>query len=145
MASGGQHLGVGMVCAGEHRYEGMSAWSYGGLQVAGQGPSRQELIRRQRQAGFIGRQGELTAFREALKQSPQEATQFLFHIHGPAGVGKSTLVRQLESMAREAHALTAYADESSADPVEAMEAICAQFAHQGTELKRIEKLLVLQL
>ncbi|MFF3129129.1 tetratricopeptide repeat protein [Streptomyces sp. NPDC057908] len=109
--------------------------------MAGQGPSRQELIRRQRQSGFVGRQGELTAFRDALRQSPQEAAQLLFHIHGPAGVGKSTLVRQWESMAREAHALTAYADESVADPVEAMETICAQFAQQGTELKRIEKLL----
>ncbi|MET7802436.1 AAA family ATPase, partial [Streptomyces decoyicus] len=109
--------------------------------MAGQGPSRQELIRRQRQIGFVGRQDELTAFRDALKQSPQEAAQFLFHIHGPAGVGKSTLVRQLMSMAREAHALTACADESAADPVEAMEAICAQFAQQGTELKHTEKLL----
>lgn len=83
--------------------------------MAGGGPSRQELIRRWRQGGFVGRQGELTAFRDALRRSPEETPQFVFHIHGQAGVGKSTLVRQLESAAREAEALTAYADESVAD------------------------------
>ncbi|MCX5237567.1 tetratricopeptide repeat protein [Streptomyces prunicolor] len=103
--------------------------------------SRQELIRRQRRSGLIGRKGEQAAFRDALQQSPEEATQFLFHIHGTAGVGKSTLVRQLESLAREAHALTAYVDESAADVIEAMEAIGAQFAQQGVELKGFDKAL----
>ncbi|TXC91729.1 ATP-binding protein [Streptomyces sp. ISID311] len=112
-----------------------------GVQVTGRGPSRQELIRRRRRDGLVGRQGEQAAFKDALKQSPEEATQFLFHIHGPAGVGKSTLVRQLESVAREAQALTAYVDEAAADVVEAMEAISAQLAQQGGELKSFDKLL----
>lgn len=109
--------------------------------MAGRGPSRQELIRRRRRSGLVGRQGEQTAFREALKQPQEEATQFLFHIHGPAGVGKSTLVRQLESAARESKALTAYVDESVADAMEAMEAISSQFAQQGTEFKSFDRLL----
>ncbi|MFI1308453.1 tetratricopeptide repeat protein [Streptomyces sioyaensis] len=112
-----------------------------GVQVTGRGPSRQELIRRRRRDGLVGRQGEQAAFKDALRQSPEEAAQFLFHIHGPAGVGKSTLVRQLESVAREAQALTAYVDESAADVVEAMEAISTQLAQQGVELKSFDKLL----
>nr|WP_073919948.1 ATP-binding protein [Streptomyces sp. CB00455] len=109
--------------------------------MAGRGPSRQELIRRRRSVGFVGRQGEVGAFREALRQSPEEAAQFLFHVRGPAGVGKSTLVRQLETIAREAGAVTAYVDESVADVVETMEVISAQFAQQDVALKGFDKLL----
>ena len=109
--------------------------------MTGRAPSRQELIRRRRQSGFVGRQGELAAFRDALTQAPDEAQQFLFHIHGPAGVGKSTLVRQLETAAREAQALTAYVDESAADVFEAMEAISLQLAQQGLAMKGFDRLL----
>lgn len=109
--------------------------------MAGRGPSRQELIRRRRSVGFIGRQGEVDAFRDALRQSPEEAAQFLFHVRGPAGVGKSTLVRQLETIAREVGAVTAYVDESVADVVETMEVISAQFAQQGFTLKGFDRLL----
>ncbi|WP_327133492.1 ATP-binding protein [Streptomyces sp. NBC_01343] len=109
--------------------------------MAGRGPSRQELIRRRRSSTFIGRHGEGAAFRDALKQSPDEAPQFLFHVRGPAGVGKSTLVRQLETVAREGQAVTAYVDESVADVVETMEVISAQFAQQGVALKGFDKLL----
>ncbi|MFH9355530.1 tetratricopeptide repeat protein [Kitasatospora sp. NPDC017646] len=109
--------------------------------MAGRGPSRQELIRRWRQAGFIGRQGELALFKDTLRRSAEESPQFLFHIRGPAGVGKSTLVRQLESAAREAEACTAYVDESVGDVVEAMETISLQLAQQGSALKDFDKLL----
>ncbi|MER0477994.1 hypothetical protein ABR737_06485 [Streptomyces sp. Edi2] len=90
---------------------------------------------------MVGRQGEQAAFKDALQQPPEEATQFLFHIRGPAGVGKSTLLRQMESVAREAQALTAYMDESAADLVETMEAVSSQLAQQGVDLKGFNKLL----
>ncbi|MFD9030597.1 tetratricopeptide repeat protein [Streptomyces sp. NPDC059567] len=109
--------------------------------MAKQSLSRQELIRRQRKSGLIGRQGEQAAFKDALQQSPEEASQFLFHIHGPAGVGKSTLVRQLQSVAIDAGALTAYIDESTTDAVEAMEAISSQFSQHGVEMKSFDKLM----
>ncbi|MFJ5675656.1 tetratricopeptide repeat protein [Streptomyces sp. NPDC093097] len=109
--------------------------------MAGRGPSRQELIRRRRRSGFVGRRSEQAAFQQALQQVPEEATQFLFHIHGPGGVGKSTLARQLESAAREAGALTAYVDESVADPIEAMESVSAQLAAQGASSKDLDKAL----
>ncbi|WP_405553551.1 tetratricopeptide repeat protein [Streptomyces sp. NBC_01171] len=89
----------------------------------------------------MGRRQEQAAFDEALRQPPDEAANFLFHIHGPAGVGKSTLVRQLESAARETSAVTAYVDESVADAIEAMESISAQVSQQGGELKAFDKLL----
>ncbi|MEU7553585.1 tetratricopeptide repeat protein [Streptomyces sp. NPDC044571] len=109
--------------------------------MAVRGPSRQELIRRRRSSGFIGRQGQVTAFRDVLRQPPEEAAQFFFHIRGPAGVGKSTLVRQLDTTAREGGAITACVDESVADVIETMEVISAQFAQQGAALKNFDKLL----
>ncbi|MEU1704043.1 tetratricopeptide repeat protein [Streptomyces sp. NPDC005706] len=107
--------------------------------MAEQRISRQELIRRQRRTGFIGRQGELASFKEVLRQRPEEAVQFLFHVRGQAGVGKSTLVRQMEGAAREAQALTAYVDESVTDAVEVMEAVSAQFSQQGLPMKAFDK------
>ncbi|WP_369204084.1 tetratricopeptide repeat protein [Streptomyces sp. PU-14G] len=109
--------------------------------MAGRGPSRQELIRQQRRSGFVGRQGEQDAFKEALRQRPEEAAQFLFHIHGPAGVGKSTLARQLESAAQEAGSVTAYVDETVADVVEVLETLSRQLAQQGAPLKALDKAL----
>ncbi|GGQ50542.1 ATP-binding protein [Kitasatospora griseola] len=107
----------------------------------GRAPSRQELIRRRRRTGFVGRRSELATFTEVLRQAPEDATQFLFHVHGPGGVGKSTLVRQMETAAREAQAVTGYVDESVTDPVEAMKAVAAQFAQQGAQMKALERLL----
>ncbi|CAM5421180.1 ATP-binding protein [Streptomyces griseorubiginosus] len=105
------------------------------------GISRQELIRRQRRDGFVGRQGELAAFTDALNQPTEAAAQFLFHVHGPAGVGKSTLVRRMEAQARERQAITGYVDESVADVVEAMETLSTQFSQQGMALKSFDKAL----
>ncbi|MFD8467415.1 tetratricopeptide repeat protein [Streptomyces cyaneofuscatus] len=76
-----------------------------------------------------------------MRGAPEDAAQFLFHIRGPAGVGKSTLARRLEGMAREERAITAYVDEAATDAVEAMETISAQFAQQGAALKAFDKLL----
>ncbi|WP_326743352.1 tetratricopeptide repeat protein [Streptomyces sp. NBC_01768] len=109
--------------------------------MTGRGPSRQELIRRRRRNGFVGRRSEQVAFQEALRQVPEEATQFFFHIHGPGGVGKSTLARQLENAAREAGAITAYVDESVADPIEVMESVSTQLAVQGASSKEFDKML----
>ncbi|PJN26987.1 ATP-binding protein [Kitasatospora sp. CB02891] len=107
----------------------------------GRAPSRQELIRRRRRTGFVGRRSELATFTEVLRQAPEDATQFLFHVHGPGGVGKSTLVRQMETAAREVQAVTGYVDESVTDPVEAMKSLAGQFAQQGAPMKALERLL----
>ncbi|MET7289932.1 tetratricopeptide repeat protein [Streptomyces sp. NPDC005573] len=109
----------------------------------GQEPvSRQELIRRRRSRGFVGRLHELAVFRENLARDPSsEAYQFLFHVHGLAGVGKSTLIRRWEAVAREAGAVTAVVGEEAVSAVEAMEAISSRLARQGCPLRAFDKQL----
>ncbi|MGW2523319.1 tetratricopeptide repeat protein [Streptomyces sp. NPDC001617] len=101
-----------------------------------------ELIARRRRAGFVGRGAERAAFRENFDVPPEdERHRFLFHVHGQAGVGKTFLLRELEQLAREKRALTAYVDESVGSVVEAMAAIGREFAGQGRRLKELERLL----
>ncbi|MFK4065977.1 tetratricopeptide repeat protein [Streptomyces sp. NPDC029674] len=105
-------------------------------------PSMQELIRRRGRAGFIGRRGELAAFRENFDVPPADLRhRFLFHVHGNAGVGKTSLVHELEQLARERGALTAYVDERVSSVPEAMAAISAEFARQGRRSKDLDQLL----
>ncbi|MEU4926517.1 tetratricopeptide repeat protein [Streptomyces yokosukanensis] len=105
-------------------------------------PSIQELIARRRRAGFIGRSGERAAFRENLDLAPEdERHRFLFHVHGHAGVGKTFLVRELEQIARERGALTAYVDESAGSVPDALAVISHQLARQGHRLKKLDEAL----
>jgi tetratricopeptide (TPR) repeat protein len=108
-----------------------------------QGPvSRQEFIRRRRSAGFVGRRRELAVFRENLTRTPgSDAYQFLFHVHGLAGVGKSTLVRRWETTARQEGAVTAIVGEEAHSAIEAMETVSARLACQGCPLKAFDKQL----
>ncbi|WP_225097822.1 ATP-binding protein [Streptomyces sp. CoH27] len=106
-------------------------------------PSVQDLIGRRRRAGFIGRGDERAAFRANLAVGPEdERHRFLFHVHGNSGVGKTFLVKELEQIARERGAVTAYVDENVGSVPEAMAAICHQLAQQGHRLKRLEEALV---
>ncbi|OIJ92803.1 hypothetical protein BIV24_12745 [Streptomyces colonosanans] len=102
----------------------------------------QELIRQRSRAGFVGRGTERHAFRANFALPPQdERHRFLFHVHGNAGVGKTFLVRELEQIAREHGAVTAYIDESVGSVPEAMAAISHRFAAQGHRFKGLERLL----
>ncbi|AYC40551.1 hypothetical protein DWG14_04816 [Streptomyces griseorubiginosus] len=102
----------------------------------------QELIAQRRRAGFVGRGGERAAFRTNFDLPPEdERHRFLFHVHGNAGVGKTFLVRELEQLAREKGALTAYVDESVDSLPEAMAAISRQLGSQGARFKELERLL----
>ncbi|MFJ6848945.1 tetratricopeptide repeat protein [Streptomyces sp. NPDC091271] len=91
----------------------------------------------------MGRRGELAVFRETFARDPEEADfPFLFHVRGDGGVGKSTLVRQWESTAREqSTVVTAFVDDEVHDAVEAMEAVSARLGRQGHPLKRFDKQL----
>ncbi|MEV7982471.1 tetratricopeptide repeat protein [Streptomyces sp. NPDC086519] len=62
-------------------------------------------------------------------------------MHGQAGVGKTSLVRQWETVARERQAVTAYLDDDVHSVIEAMETISTQLGRQQVVLKRFEKLL----
>ncbi|MEU9061082.1 tetratricopeptide repeat protein [Streptomyces sp. NPDC048430] len=91
----------------------------------------------------MGRRGELAVFRETFARDPEEADfPFLFHVRGNGGVGKSTLVRQWESTAREqSTVVTAFVGDEVHDAVEAMEAVGARLGRQGHPLKRFDKQL----
>ncbi|MEV6115120.1 tetratricopeptide repeat protein [Streptomyces sp. NPDC052109] len=105
-------------------------------------PSMQELIGRRRRAGFVGRGDERAAFRANLDVPPEdERHRFLFHVRGNAGVGKTFLIRELEQVARERGALTAYVDEGAGSVPEAMAAIARQLGQQGHRCKELERLL----
>ncbi|MFE6486471.1 tetratricopeptide repeat protein [Streptomyces sp. NPDC057757] len=105
-------------------------------------PSMRELIRDRGRRGFVGRGAERAAFRENLDLPPEdERHRFLFHVHGNAGVGKTFLVRELEQVARERGALTAYVDESVGSVPEAMAAVSDRFARQGHRFKELDRLL----
>ncbi|MFI9049323.1 tetratricopeptide repeat protein [Streptomyces sp. NPDC053427] len=104
--------------------------------------SRQELIRLRRREGFVGRQGEIAAFRDNFARPAEDpAFQFLFHVHGQAGVGKTSLIRQFENTARDRGAPTAYVDEAVHDVPAAMAAVSGQLAAQGRPLKAFDKLM----
>lgn len=91
----------------------------------------------------MGRRGELAVFRETFARDPEEPDfPFLFHVRGNGGVGKSTLVRQWETTAREQPSVvTAFVDDDVHDPIEAMEAVSARLAQQGHPLKKFDKQL----
>ncbi|MFI7273109.1 tetratricopeptide repeat protein [Streptomyces sp. NPDC049879] len=106
--------------------------------------TRQELNRLKKRGGFIGRQGELDAFRANLRRDPQSTDfqfQYLFHVHGNGGVGKTSLIRQWEQQARERGALTVTVGDEVHGPVEAMETIAERLRREGTPLKAFENKL----
>ncbi|MHC3469296.1 tetratricopeptide repeat protein [Streptomyces sp. 7R007] len=101
-----------------------------------------ELIERRKRGGFIGRRAEIERFRNNFDiPLDDERHSFVFHVHGMAGVGKSSLVRELREVAVQRGAVTATLDETVNSVPEAMAAISAQFAEQGCELKALDKLL----
>ncbi|MFB6932757.1 tetratricopeptide repeat protein [Streptomyces chartreusis] len=105
-------------------------------------PSMQELIERRKRGGFIGRRAEIDRFRTNFDVPlDDERHSFVFHIHGMAGVGKSSLLQELRQVATQRQAITATLDETVNSVPEAMAAISAQFAAQGFELKALDKML----
>ncbi|MFC9507796.1 tetratricopeptide repeat protein [Streptomyces sp. NPDC057002] len=110
--------------------------------MAQTGPSMQDLIRQRTRAGFVGRSAERALFRANFATAPHdERHRFRFHVHGNAGVGKTFLLRELEQIAREQGALTAYVDDSAGSVPEVMAEISRQFATQGRRLKELDRLL----
>src|SRR5690242_559489 len=63
--------------------------------------------------GFVGRATQVAAFDDAL--AGRSARRVLF-VHGPGGVGKTTLLLHLRSRARRAGRAAVYLDGSEIDP-----------------------------
>ncbi|SOD61722.1 Tetratricopeptide repeat-containing protein [Streptomyces zhaozhouensis] len=110
--------------------------------MASGGVSRREMVRRRRQAGFVGRARELALFRDNLARGvADDDYQFVFHVSGHAGVGKTALVRQWEKLAVEQGAVTTYVEDDVYGPVEAMAALARQLTALGRPLKDFDKRL----
>lgn len=65
-----------------------------------QGQRIAERLAAAQESGFIGRQAELGLFRSAMAEPAPPFT--ILHVHGPGGVGKTTLLREFARIAREA-------------------------------------------
>lgn len=90
----------------------------------------------------MGRRGEMSAFRDNLARDPSgDDAQFFFHVRGNAGVGKTSLLRQWEAVAREQGAATVYLDDGVHSAVEAMAQIADRLGLQGLPLRGFDKLL----
>ncbi|MFD0305201.1 tetratricopeptide repeat protein [Streptomyces sp. NPDC127119] len=109
------------------------------------GRSRGDLIRQRMRSQFVGRRPQLMLFAENLAKDPapesgEDPAEFLFHVQGVGGVGKSTLLRQWEDIARRAGAITAVVDESGAHDVQqAMVELARQMAQQEGPLRAFDR------
>lgn len=102
----------------------------------------QERLRRRRSGAFVGRQAEMAAFVGNLGTGPDDpAHQFLFHVHGPGGIGKTTLIGQWQAAARAHGALVAAVGENATTVIAAMAETAARLAEQGRPLKAFDRLL----
>jgi hypothetical protein len=82
----------------------------------------------------------MSAFRDNLARHPSgDDYQFFFHVRGNPGVGKTSLLRQWEAVAREQVAATVYLDDGVHSAVEAM--AHDRLGPQGLQLRGFDKLL----
>ncbi|WP_437114548.1 tetratricopeptide repeat protein [Streptomyces glaucescens] len=105
--------------------------------------SRGELIRRRARARFVGRRAQLSLFVRNLAKDPEDEVspaEFLFHVRGVGGVGKSTLLREWQERARAAGAVSAVVDEGDVHGVEqALVEVARQLAEQAGPLKEFDR------
>ena len=110
-------------------------------------PSRTEVLRQRAGTQFVGRRAQLALFAENLAKDPDpgagpDPADFLFHVRGVGGIGKSTLLAQWRQTAQQAGALTALVDETSVHSVEsALGELVRQLAQQAGPLKDYDKAL----
>ncbi|WP_431789359.1 tetratricopeptide repeat protein [Streptomyces sp. G9] len=91
----------------------------------------------------MGRRAQLALFSENLSKDPvseEDPADFLFHVRGVGGVGKSTLLRQWQETARRADAVTAVVDENGVHGVQqALVELARQLAEQAGPCKEFDK------
>jgi tetratricopeptide (TPR) repeat protein len=103
-------------------------------------PSMQDIIRRRRASGFVGRTEQLGRFQENLAlRADDPRHRFLFNVHGLPGTGKTFLLRQFQQVALDSGARCALVDERVADVPGAMAAIASQLRRQGGRLRAFER------
>jgi ABC-type phosphate transport system ATPase subunit len=67
--------------------------------------SLQDILQQRQQSGFVGREEQVSLFRQNLDLSWKTRAHFLFNVWGHGGVGKSTLLRQFRKMASQRKSL----------------------------------------
>ncbi|GHJ41548.1 tetratricopeptide repeat protein [Streptomyces sp. TS71-3] len=106
-------------------------------------PSRGELIRKRALTQFVGRRAQLSLFVENLARDPLsegDPADFLFHVRGVGGVGKSTLLRQWREAAGRAGVVTALVDENDVNGVpQALSEVVRQLAEEAGPLKGFDR------
>ncbi|AMW14047.1 hypothetical protein A4E84_33895 [Streptomyces qaidamensis] len=104
--------------------------------------TRQDLVRRRRRSGFVGRRDEISTFRTNLGRNPEaDDYRFLHHVHGIAGVGKTSLLRQWVAIADEHGAAAVHLADPVHSAVEAMAAISERLSRHELPMKRFDKRL----
>ncbi|WP_329453577.1 tetratricopeptide repeat protein (plasmid) [Streptomyces sp. NBC_01724] len=91
----------------------------------------------------MGRRAQVSLFVENLARDPLsegDPAEFLFHVRGVGGVGKSTLLRQWREAAQRAGALTAVVDENDVHGVpQALSEVVRQLAEEAGPLKGFDR------
>jgi tetratricopeptide (TPR) repeat protein len=102
--------------------------------------SLQDHLRKRRSSTFVGREQQLELFRANLQRAADsEECLFLFSIYGQGGVGKTTLVKKFEELAKQHMALIAYANEDIKDVPDLLGAMARQLDQQDASLSKFDK------
>ena len=97
--------------------------------------SLQDILQQRQQSGFVGREEQVSLFRQNLDLSLEDSRRhFLFNVWGQGGVGKSTLLRQFRKMAESAKMIAAHTDDSEKSVPEAMGRLAEQLEQQNYKL-----------
>ncbi|MBW4569956.1 MAG: tetratricopeptide repeat protein [Tolypothrix carrinoi HA7290-LM1] len=97
--------------------------------------SLQDILQQRQQSGFVGREEQVSLFRQNLDLSLEDSRRhFLFNVWGQGGVGKSTLLRQFRKIAESAKIIAAHTDDSEKSVPEAMGRLAEQLEQQNYKL-----------
>ncbi len=97
--------------------------------------SLQDILQQRQQSGFVGREEQVSLFRQNLDLSLEDSRRhFLFNVWGQGGVGKSTLLRQFRKIAESAKMIAAHTDDSEKSVPEAMGRLAEQLEQQNYKL-----------
>jgi tetratricopeptide (TPR) repeat protein len=97
--------------------------------------SLQDILQQRQQSGFVGREEQVSLFRQNLELSLEDSRRhFLFNVWGQGGVGKSTLLRQFRKMAESAKMIAGHTNDSEKSVPEAMGRLAEQLEQQNYKL-----------